>query len=95
MRADIAKFLIESVDDDDTVNLRAYEGYSGRFMFGETTTGLVYDHEIDLTIAVARASARVVAIEESAGTAPFSVPDLVQELKKVRKDSLGRSSIIY
>jgi hypothetical protein len=44
MRLETAQALCAADNDGLTI----HEDYSGRGMYGETTTGVVFDHQVDL-----------------------------------------------
>lgn len=75
---------ILKVAEAEDMNVTAYEGYSGRGMYGETTCALVVSSMGEFAQAVSMA------------TIDSDDPDvLAADLKGIRTDSLGRDIIIY
>lgn len=83
--------------DEDAVRL--YEGYSGRGMCGEETTGIVVD-DIQTLLSVAAEVGYIAAdaeafAAETGVTDEITIDELTQELAELRTDSLGRRMIVY
>lgn len=87
MTLEVAQGIADAAADLG-VDVRVNKGYSGRGMFGKKTTGLVYNNWRSLLQAVAEYSAR--AINE--GT---NFDDLMDDLRDLSEDNLGREIIIY
>lgn len=66
------------------LDITAYEGYSGRGMFGETTYGVVVKNLADLLTAVCEAT-----------RASDDPGDFIADLIEVGSDSLGHDMIVY
>jgi hypothetical protein len=66
------------------LDITAYEGYSGRGMFGDTTYGVVVKSVADLITAACEATR---AIDDPDG--------FIGDLIEVKTDSLGRDMIVY
>lgn len=90
MRKEIVKALLAAAEEIGTSECSMYEDYSGRGMFGNTTTGLVIENLNDLYQIVAVASVRVKEDESD-----LSWEDFCEDLGTWRQDSLGRSTILY
>jgi hypothetical protein len=80
-----AELLIESAYNAG-INAEIYENYSGRGMYGTTTTGITIENELEFALAVAETARN--ATDEEYDT-------LCNELKRLRTDSLGFNIIIY
>jgi hypothetical protein len=71
-------------------NGEIHEGYSGRNMYGEDTTGVVFDSERDFYKTIAEIFQNCMEDNNSADA------DLtIQYLKNVRTDSMGQRIIYY
>lgn len=73
--------LIQEVADSNSIELEVYEGYSGRYMYGSTTTGLVLNNDNDF---------RELSVEVAS-----SDKDLGRKLAKVESDNLAFQYIYY
>jgi len=81
MELEIAKALAELMESHGIdVDLR--ETYSGRFMYGETTAGLVIPRVVDLIQFVWNNMAELVEM---------NLPDM----SELRSDNMARSMIVY
>lgn len=85
MTKDQAQFLVTALENNSNGESRAelYEGYSGRGMYGDKTTGVVFSRFGELLEA-----ALVEAKENSEELPDFEGAD-------IRQDSLGMDIIIY
>ena len=88
MRIETAKALVEASNVYD-VELRLYEDYSGRCMYGKTTAGVVGDLS-DLLVAVAMASQTIAEVEDGCEEDLF-----LRDLRGIRQDNMGRDTIWY
>ena len=80
----VAKLIVESAEENN-VDLTLYEDYSGRGMFGKETAGIV-GSDTTIMLAVAIAARNLLNPE---------FDQLIQEIKNIRTDSLGRDTIYY
>lgn len=80
MNIETARGIVQSAKDLD-LDLELYEGYSGRGMYGEKTTGIRYSFLADLLVSVANYAIHSV--------------DLPGELQDIRTDNLSTGYIIY
>lgn len=92
MNKKFAEFIVAACEEAD-LNVRLYEDYSGRAMFGHTTTGVVvgqYHTAFDVLAAV-------MAYMSMYPDAYNELTDEVRssEFKASRSDSLGRDTIYY
>ena len=106
MKKEIADILIEEADNVG-IDLKAYEKYSGRGMYGKDTVGIVYEKENDLLRVVASAAARVqeeerereeeAALDDQvmADLEGLTVVEFIESLGGFRYDNMGRSLIVY
>jgi len=72
----------------DFVDAEIYEDYSGRGMFGKTTTGLVVDNITELLAAVINNADLLVEQDDEYPEALFSINGF-------RVDSMGTQTIVY
>jgi hypothetical protein len=87
MEKELAEKLIEMLEDDGCeVTLR--ENYSGRGMYRKSTTGVVCDCDISHILALVISSAYEFVDEDGGGEPLFNV-------RRLRSDSMGMSTIIY
>lgn len=99
MDAKIAKLIVEKAGDIG-LELRLYERYSGRGMFGRETAGIVGDMG-DIQRAMVLAAYEIGRDEASAidedeqGEDRVSYEDLDSALGRLKWDSLGRDSVCY
>lgn len=85
MNKKLAQFIVDAVDCED--DARIYEEYSGRGMFGDTTTGVVVNSWSEVLKGVLIYAAENGISEE--------LRDTIFELRNFRSDNLGRQMIIY
>ena len=86
MKKEIAEAIVDA--GSRFYDLKVFEGYSGRGMFGETTTGVVFGNLGELLAAIAW----VVYYIDDYG---FDLVDLISALEKLRFDELGLKKIVY
>jgi hypothetical protein len=83
MKAETVEQIVEA-GEAMGLDISSHEEYSGRNMFGRTTSAVVYTRLRDFVAAVARA-----AVESDD-------PDrLIEDLAKIRTDELGMDMIVY
>jgi hypothetical protein len=70
--------------------VKIYENYSGRGMYGKETTGVVHDSINDVFTAIALVAADLEGNDEE-----DLVDEFVEELRRVKIDNLDCSHIIY
>lgn len=101
MKLEVAKALIAAAEEAGTDEVTLHEDYSGRGMFGATTTGLVLDSPSCVFALIAVASVRVKEAQEFAeddsdrDAVELDWEDFCQELKGLKQDNLGRGTILY
>lgn len=81
MDISFAQFLVDNANDHAEI----YENYSGRGMFGSTTTGVVCDNPINLLL---------VAVEYMKNENPEDVED-IEVPCQLRTDNMALQTIIY
>lgn len=85
----IAEIIVEACEEND-VEASIYEDYSGRGMYGKTTTGVVVSGSAcDVLVAVIQ-SAHLFCHE-----CCESDEDALLNLRSIRQDNMGRDMIIY
>jgi hypothetical protein len=84
MKLETAKLI---ADADGTGDVEVYEGYSGRGMYGDETTGIT-GPESDLVAAIARAGVDLEPGSDEANS-------FVDDLSNVRYDNMARDTIFY
>lgn len=88
MDKELAEKLVEMLNNEGD-EAEVYEGYSGRGMYGKTTTGVVCDGlGLLLTICICRADELVVNDAENYPSPMFSPTEF-------STDSMGQDTIIY
>ncbi len=102
MKAEHAKAIVEAANDMG-VEVTLYEGYSGRSMYGRTTHGVVGDHS-DIMRCIAAAAYKL-GYDEGAETdsdvcdeeesTRIDGEDFVDNIGRLRLDSMGRQDIVY
>jgi hypothetical protein len=98
MKAQTAKIIADAADIIGSLDVRVREDYSGRCMYGKTTTGLIIGSYSDLLKAVAYGAAMCQEAEKdeqnhSAHNDLPSVDDFIDDLD-ISSDSMGRDSLI-
>lgn len=92
MKLTTAQALVEaSMGSDHELDL--YENYSGRGMYGESTAGVVCDDFAAFATALA-AMLQTIADDEP-GLCDRFIEPIVDEMRKLRHDSMGRQTIFY
>ena len=91
MNKDVAEAIVAEANRQG-YDINIYEGYSGRFMYGSETTGITYEYECDFLECVIRAS--IMVMREECDESPLSLDDFIEEVTRLRKDSLGKSTTI-
>ncbi len=89
MKYDIAKVVVECGQNYD-YDLKLYKDYSGRGMYGRTTTGIEYSNTGDLIAAFILAATE----SEYANDDEF-IDDLVDTAENLCFDQLGLNYIAY
>lgn len=84
MEKELAQALVEIITTQLGTEAEVYEGYSGRGMYGETTTGITINHYNDLIVAV-----YLLGCEHGQENNEIS-----EDLSQLNRDSMGRDSII-
>jgi gamma-glutamyltranspeptidase len=94
MKESTAKALDKALDEIGLEH-EYREDYSGRGMFGKTTHGIVVDKWGDLLAAVASVAADIgTTYGHEMGTTE-SPDEFIEEMRKIRWDSMGHSMIVY
>ena len=90
MRLNIAELIAGTAKENgmDDVSLR--KDYSGRCMYGQTTTAIVCDKLGDFLAAVALAGACLMDMDVN-----VSAEDLAEAMQNIRMDSMGRGIVLY
>lgn len=86
MQHELAKLLVDVANDND-IDASLYENYSGRGMYGNTTTGLVVNTQSDLSTLLYNGAIAIAKGIESG--------ELDPELSSIRSDNLGCDVIFY
>ena len=86
MEKRVAEFLVDLLESSGK-EARLYEGYSGRGMYGKTTTGVVLESFSDLAESMWENSHRIAHAIDSG--------DLPECIDGFAKDSMGYDTIIY
>lgn len=81
----LAKVLVNIVEESGE-QASIYDRYSGRGMYGDTTTGIVIDHLLYLTMALITQAHLLV---DENGDAIFV------DIEQLRCDNLGKQFILY
>jgi len=85
---------IENAAESIGLDVELYEGYSGRGMYGEKTTGVVGDLK-DIICAIAHA-ANQMGYDRGYLGEEYDDESFLDGIKHIRFDSMGRSSdIVY
>lgn len=87
MNLTTARVLVEA-GYDIGVDVALYEGYSGRGMFGKVTDAVTVSNLADFAAVAAKAGINLERSREDE-------TEFLEDLQKLRQDSLGRSIIIY
>ena len=97
MNLETAQFVLRACENADTFFADAcedmpslYENYSGRGMYGETTTGIVCGNPLTVLAAVI---AEAIVMESEEFTKSHN--SMMAELSRLRQDNLGKQIIIY
>jgi len=86
MTEETALAILEAADEIG-LEMKKYDGYSGRGMYGSDTTGIVFESENDLLAAVSIAALRLSETERD-------VEGFVDDVRKFRRDNMGKVSMI-
>jgi hypothetical protein len=89
MDASLAKAIVDAVEGSG-LEISIYPDYSGRGMYGKTTTGVVVDHESTFNQALVS-----LAYEMGRDGDDEKMEQLFDVVKKLRRDNLGEDKIIY
>jgi hypothetical protein len=92
MKREVAELIVEHGYD-----MEIYEDYSGRGMFGDTTTGVVCDSLRDFLAAVSEKFYEMILDAKDLGE-DYDTEDakvLMENVGRIRLDNLGTSLIIY
>lgn len=84
MDAQIAKVLVDAMENAGE-EVKMYEDYSGRGMFGRTTVGIVVKREMDV----------IRALYEYMRTLPDHILMDFPEMPRLSVDNMGMDIIIY
>ncbi len=88
MQRKLIDILVETAEASGEYEVRAYEGYSGRGMYGDTTDGIVVA-SMNEFITLLYCSAKEITLAIEAGELD-DVPE-----SAFRSDNLGRDMIVY
>lgn len=89
MISDLAELICEALHNESVLHEIRYD-YSGRGMYGETTTGIVFDGNIATVLSAVIKNAGLFCTNDSEG---FYEP--MFESANFQTDSMGLSTIIY
>lgn len=95
MIKEIAEIIVKAAKDKELDGFSIYENYSGRGMYGKTTTGVNFPNKSSLLQAVAAASVMIcykTMIDESN---VITLSDFIEELGKISQDNMAMDYIIY
>jgi hypothetical protein len=92
MTKEMAEFL-KGVCDENGAECTIYEDYSGRGMYGETTTGIVVSSVLDVLSAVLEYMADNIEVGEQDYW--FGGTVLRDGLSEFRQDNMGTNTIVY
>lgn len=92
MKKEIAEMLVQYNTD-----LRLYENYSGRGMYGKNTTGISCENMAQVMEAVGNAFYGMIedAMVDGEDYDPTEAENLTDVLTNLRTDSLGLGIIVY
>lgn len=94
MKKEVAEILVEHSEEE----LKLYENYSGRCMFGSHTSG-VYGNPRAIFIAIGNLLMEIDSgaafIQEQFEEADIYITDVVNALTDIQSDSLGLDTIWY
>lgn len=92
MKKEIAELIVENSYDMDI-----HEDYSGRGMFGNTTTGIVCDSEKDFYNAIGELYMEMIkdAIIEAEYYDMKPAQELTETIGRIRVDNMGYRYIFY
>jgi len=86
MEYELAETLCD-ICNNEGIECEVREGYSGRFMYGSETTGIILNSEMDLIKAIINNADML--IDENDGAAPLF------NIGRLKSDSMGRQTIVY
>ena len=89
MDAETAKGIVDAADIEG-IEIQLREDYSGRGMYGRTTSAIVVDSWGELLAGVARYAGDLDPIEQDE-----QIERLCEELHTLRSDSMGRGFVVY
>lgn len=81
--------LAELIVDNSNGDFSVYENYSGRSMYGNTTTGVVYTNNGELMAAIG------LICDEDLDNYKLSREKIMKECCKFRFDNMGKDYIVY
>lgn len=102
MKQTTAEFLVKcyreyGCEDEDAVSV--YENYSGRFMYGDTTSGVTTRNQYTSIVNVLKAAMYFLATEPEIFQEDYTEEqrdDIIGDLEgDFREDSMGLGQIIY
>jgi hypothetical protein len=101
MKIEIAEIIVNAAEEIG-LDMSLRENYSGRGMFGKTTTGIIYNSEGDLLQAVGCAAANLKQAEleapnyrDDSDTKTLTVEEFLNAIRRTSRDNMGHSGIIY
>lgn len=90
--------------DSCGIDCKVDEKYSGRGMFGNSTTGIIFDSHSDLMVCAIQVAyeigqteqlPQIVVEGESEYTEPYDIEEFLDDIQNLRQDNMGRSLIFY
>lgn len=94
MKLETAQAIVNAADEIDLMDVELNENYSGRGMYGRTTSGVVFKRYGDLLRAVALASVRIHDQEECMSGRTLPHHHFLADLN-VMIDAMGLGHIAY
>lgn len=93
MKKELAEKLVEAAD---SLNVEAsiFYDYSGRRMYGKTTTGIVVNNVFDVSSLGAKVVFDMNNKDNSIET-QNKIEDIISDLKELRSDNLAMQYIVY
>lgn len=92
MKREIAELIV-----DHGYDMEIYEDYSGRGMFGDTTTGIICDSFREFSAAVSETFFEMILDAKDLGEDydTENAKILLESVGRIRMDNLGKSLIVY
>lgn len=97
MKEELAELIVDLFEEYTDFEVSLREGYSGRGMFGETTTGIVVDESPDKAMSILLAEILYGSLSRPINRDVELVKDLCNLVIAVRysQDNMGHDYIFY